>query len=304
MCHEGFCEGHRSPTGHDCRPIPTDEGGGHVAMTDETVSRDGLDHRTGDPRVLYPDDVGSRGIDEDDSGDSSDSEDDAAYTPMDFDPTAGITRLIRFGVVLTLILVLGLASVGVLWMSPGVGATDGVATTDPLASVGGVVDRVGAVTDSLSGGGLLGGGASSGDEVDSARVERLVHEYANRERREAGVAPVEYDAALAEIAAYHSRDMGQEGYVSHTGPNGENVTDRFQRFDYACETNGEVIQWLDYGELERTDEEAIARVIVENWMDSDLHRSFVLDGSWERGGVGVYLAESGRLYVTQNTCSS
>jgi uncharacterized protein YkwD len=305
-CHEEFCEVHRSPTDHDCRSVSTDGSGGYAASTGETPSRDGLGSHTGDPRVLYPEDVASSstgGDDSGDPGDPADSGDDAAYAPMDFDPTVGITRAIRFGAVLALVLAVGLASAGFLWMNPGVGATDGVAPTDQSSGVGEVLGRFDGAVDSLLGGALPGAGASGGDEIDSARVERLVHEYANRERREAGVDPVEYDAALAEIAAYHSRDMGQQGYVGHTSPDGESITDRFQRFGYACETNGEVIQWLDYDELERTGEAAIAQVIVENWMDSDLHRSFVLDGSWERQGVGVYLADSGRLYVTQNTCS-
>jgi len=90
--------------------------------------------------------------------------------------------------------------------------------------------------------------------------------------------------------------------VAHTSPDGETITDRYREFGYACGANGEVIQWLDYGEFERADADALARAIVENWMTSERHRSFVLNGSWERQGVGVYLAGSGRLHVTQNTC--
>jgi uncharacterized protein YkwD len=113
------------------------------------------------------------------------------------------------------------------------------------------------------------------------------------------VAPVEYDADLASIAEYHSCDMAERGYVNHTSPSGESIADRYREFGYACDTNGEVIQWLDYNELYRSGKDALARTIDENWRDSELRRSFVMNGS--RGRQGVYVSDSGRVYVTQNT---
>ncbi|MEF8843698.1 MAG: hypothetical protein V5A62_19080 [Haloarculaceae archaeon] len=50
--------------------------------------------------------------------------------------------------------------------------------------------------------------------------------------------------------------------------------------------------------------EALARAIVGNWIDSELHRPFALNDSWTRQGVGVHLADSGRVYVAQNTCTA
>jgi len=46
--------------------------------------------------------------------------------------------------------------------------------------------------------------------------------------------------------------------VAHTSPDGETITDRYREFGYACGANGEVIQWLDCGEFERADADALA----------------------------------------------
>jgi hypothetical protein len=52
--------------------------------------------------------------------------------------------------------------------------------------------------------------------------------------------------------------MDRGGYVAHTSPDGETITDRYREFGYACGANGEVIQWLDCGEFERADADALA----------------------------------------------
>ena len=278
-CHESFCEVHREPTDHDCREDSTGDG-------PATSDADPVGPADGDPTVLYPDEVRTGARDEDESTD----DDGPVPAPMDFDPTAGITRLLRTAGVVVVVLVVGLASAGVLWMGPGPTALDD-AVADGLP--GGVDTTTGTSAD-----------GAVADGLNTTRAERLIHEYTNRERREAGASTVEYDAELAEISEYHSRDMGQRSYVAHTNPDGETIADRYREFGYACDTNGEVIQWVDYAEVSGTgsDEEALARTVVENWMSSELHRSFVLNGSWSREGVGVYLTDSGRVYVTQNTC--
>jgi len=266
-CHQAFCEVHRSPRDHDCPASPDDD----------PNPASGPDHDSTDPTVLYPDDVGSLDRDPDD-GTADESGDEEPLAGMDFDPTLGITRLLRTAGVVAAVLVVGLSVGGFLWLGPGTGL---------LGS-----DGVGAAQ-----------GASAGaDDLNVTRAEHLIHEYTNRERRDADVPAVEYDADLASIAEYHSRDMAERDYVGHTNPDGESIADRYREFGYDCETNGEVIQWLEYDEVEGRGAEAVARTVVENWMNSELHRSFVLNGSWGRQGVGVYVADSGRVYVTQNTC--
>ena len=265
-CHQEFCESHRSPKDHDCQ-----------GSSDDPDAAGAPDHGTADPRVLYPDDVGSLDRDPDD-GTADESGDEEPLTGMDLDPTLGISRLLRTAGIVAAVLVVGLSVGGFLWLGPGTGLLDGNGT-----------------------GAAQGASARAGD-LNATRVEHLVHEYTNRERRDADVPAVEYDADLAAIAEYHSRDMAERDYVGHTNPDGESIADRYREFGYGCETNGEVIQWLEYDEVEGRGAEAVARTVVENWMISELHRSFVLNESWGRQGVGVHVADSGRVYVTQNTC--
>lgn len=266
-CHEAFCRSHRGPTDHGCSAVRSGDG-------------DGAARPTGDPTVLYSDHDGTSTDDEDDDPPGSDEDGDGdGLAPMDFDPTLGIDRLLRTAVVVVVVLIVGFGAGGFLWLGPG---GDPVPGTDGAASPTGGAD---------------------GEALNTTRVERLVHEGINRERRDAGVAPLEYDVELASISESHSRDMGERGYVGHTSPDGETTADRYREFGYACEATGEVLQWLDYGGIDGNGEAALARAVVRNWMGSDRHRSFVLNGSWSRQGVGVYLAGSGRVYVTQNTCA-
>jgi uncharacterized protein YkwD len=160
--------------------------------------------------------------------------------------------------------------------------------------------------------------------VDFKRIhlERRVAEIVNDRREDRGLSPLNYDAKLARVARYHSEDMAENGYFSHTSPNGETVSDRYAKFDYDCEveisstqvaTGGENIfqTWYKtriqdgYGDGYYTGFDELARAIVHGWMQSDRHRGTILDSKWKRQGIGVGLVEIGgdvQVLVTQNFC--
>lgn len=295
-CHERFCESHRAPGAHDCPAIRTDDAGGTdeeptgasgdapdagatEAESTEAESTDDVSTAEASadagsvtaatpPTRLYTGSVEVPSGPDGDGGD--DPEDDGRVGGMYFDPIDGVGRELRIAGVFAAVLIVSLVAAGVLWGGSG---------------------------------GVFGGAPAPG-QLNDTQVERLVHEHTNRERREAGVAPLAYDEELAAISQYHSRDMGANDYTSHTSPAGETTTDRYRQFGYACGTIGEVLQWIDYDRVDWSGdpESSLARTVVANWMSSDRHRSFVLNGSWSQQGVGVHVTDSGQVYVTQNTC--
>jgi uncharacterized protein YkwD len=113
--------------------------------------------------------------------------------------------------------------------------------------------------------------------------------------------------------------MATRGYFSHTSPEGETFADRYEAFGYDCRaptdgggylTGGENIAqtWYDTpvrtdgGTVEYTTEEELARGIVTQWMNSPGHRDNILTAAWQNEGIGVYVTDDGKVYVTQNFC--
>ena len=145
----------------------------------------------------------------------------------------------------------------------------------------------------------------------SADVEDFVHLKVNEERAEHGLEDLEWDGTVASVSRAHSVDMYEREYFSHDTPDGEGPFDRFQDVSNYCRGYGENIAmtWADRqvqpedGDPERyrTPEE-LADGLVEQWMNSPPHREAILEESWDRGGVGIYLSEDGAVYATHNFC--
>ncbi|NHN59579.1 CAP domain-containing protein [Halorussus sp. JP-T4] len=156
-------------------------------------------------------------------------------------------------------------------------------------------------------------------ELDRNRVERLVHEYINERRTDHGLGTLDFDTDLREIARYHSRDMAENDYFSHTSPSGESRSDRYETFGYDCRayitdtryyTGGENIAYTYYDTDVRTDDgtihhdnaDELAAGIVSQWMNSEGHRENILTAGWNKEGIGLYITSEGKVYATQNFC--
>lgn len=145
--------------------------------------------------------------------------------------------------------------------------------------------------------------------TERARLELAVHERVNEVRRERGLEPLAFDTDLRAVARYHSEDMAEQGYFSHTGRNGSSFEDRYERFDYRCRVPTDGFSYKTGGEnlftmqspVELAPEDVADRA-VQGWLDSPGHRRNLLDPDWRREGIGVARADDGRLYVTQNFC--
>jgi uncharacterized protein YkwD len=139
-------------------------------------------------------------------------------------------------------------------------------------------------------------GAQSTADYET-QVEHAIHNRVNEIRSDRGLSPLAYNGDLADVAAYHSDDMAEREYLSHTSPDGETMTDRYERFGMSCQGWGENVLFNYAADSTPT---AAARQSVEQWMDSPGHRGNILSDDWTAQGLGVAVAADGRLYATQN----
>lgn len=149
--------------------------------------------------------------------------------------------------------------------------------------------------------------------VESDAVERAVHREVNRVRSDHGLQALQWDSDLHDAAEYHSQDMAEREYFSHTSPEGEDFSDRYRRFGVECRvdtgggtylTGAENIVFVPASE-HGYNETRIAEAIVASWMGSAGHRRNILQPAWRSEGIGVAVAEvdgGTRVYATQNFC--
>ena len=133
-----------------------------------------------------------------------------------------------------------------------------------------------------------------------------IHNATNDARAAAGLPPLARDARLDGIARGHAADMAGRGYFSHDTPGGLGPTDRAAAAGYVCEKWDGAAVWTGVGENIYMSGHAaytgpVAAGAVDSWMDSPGHRQNILDGRYDRLGVGVAIG-GGDFYAVQNFC--
>lgn len=159
-------------------------------------------------------------------------------------------------------------------------------------------------------------------DIDTSQLEVRTHQLINAERVKHGLSPLDHIEKIRLIARSHSEDMAARGYVSHDSPDGHSPTDRGNKAGYDCRKDygsyytyglAETIHqdWLydSYRTLngrivsyEWFTLEGLAQTAVRGWMNSKGHRENILDSSYDRAGLGVAVADDGKVYFTQNFC--
>jgi uncharacterized protein YkwD len=152
--------------------------------------------------------------------------------------------------------------------------------------------------------------------------ETEVHKLVNAERKKAGLAELQYDVALAEIAVKHSIDMSPAGrhfydnenrvnqkYLNypypyhHTNPDGWGVVDRYRQAEYSgYAAYGENILYYSNSNLAKMSKQEIAQKIMywtKGWWYSLPHKANILSTKYNREGLGIY-AYGDTLWATQN----
>lgn len=158
--------------------------------------------------------------------------------------------------------------------------------------------------------------------IDVFLLESLVHDLINAQRSEQGIHPLDHIEKIRLIARSHSEDMAIRNFFSHDNPEGLDPSERGRRAGYDCRKDygsyytyglAENIHqgWL-YGTYQTRGRnrvnfnwfslEELAHNAVDGWMDSPGHRQNILDSSYDRAGIGVAIADDGKVFFTQNFC--
>ena len=148
-------------------------------------------------------------------------------------------------------------------------------------------------------------------------MENWITLFTNEEREKAGLKPFIHDPSISEIARAHSENMVKFGY-GHT-VQGSGPTDRALAAGYDCRAyrddgsysyglseniarHPRVTLWSGTGSIGgkvtwrpvtfHIDSQAMARALVDGWMESPGHRANILESHARRIGVGIAIVES------------
>ncbi|NMG10311.1 CAP domain-containing protein [Brasilonema sp. UFV-L1] len=113
-------------------------------------------------------------------------------------------------------------------------------------------------------------------ESKDTTFEQQVFELTNQERIKAGLEPLQTNAELNYAADTYAQQMSEDGFFSHTAPDGSQPWDRAKEIGYEAQTMGENI-----AAGQQTPEQ-----VVQDWMNSPGHRANILKSDYKEIGVG------------------
>ncbi|MDE2686001.1 MAG: CAP domain-containing protein [Chloroflexota bacterium] len=158
-------------------------------------------------------------------------------------------------------------------------------------------------------------------DIDIRQLEDRTHRLINAERAKSGLSALEHIEQIRLIARSHSEDMANRNYFSHDTLEGLDSTDRGMNAGYDCRKDygsyysfglaenihqswlsSSTTYWNGIAFHDWNTQGELATNAVEGWMNSKGHRENILDSSYDKSGVGVAIAEDGKVYFTQNFC--
>lgn len=123
----------------------------------------------------------------------------------------------------------------------------------------------------------------------AGNYEAQVADLVNKERAAAGLAPLKYNAALANVANAKAADLRDENYFSHTSPTYGSPFDMMKSFGIRYTAAGENIA---KGYMNPTS-------VMNGWMNSPGHKANILNSSFTEIGVGYVSGANGSGYWVQ-----
>ena len=157
-----------------------------------------------------------------------------------------------------------------------------------------------------------------------AQIEYYILYFTNQNRLDHGLPELERISDIDDIARDHSEDMALREYFEHESPEGYGPGDRGNFAGYPCRKD--YVSYYTVGLAENiameytytsysyfdidkpisyrwhSDEKSLAFSTVDGWMNSPGHRENILDSSYDKIGIGVYLTDDEAVYSTQNFC--
>jgi uncharacterized protein YkwD len=148
------------------------------------------------------------------------------------------------------------------------------------------------LTDSdLEGGSEGEGEGEGGASQEILQLELDAHDDVNAERTSRGLGALIMREDLRLVARAHSEDMVARDFFTHENPDGESPYDRMGAAGITYRSAAENIAWNSYpNTVERA---------VDGWMNSEGHRTNILNGNYSHGGMGVASDGNGGYYFTQ-----
>jgi len=121
-------------------------------------------------------------------------------------------------------------------------------------------------------------------DMTSFRAELL--NAVNVDRIANGCSPLSIDSALNTVAQFHAQDMRDLGYFSHTNLDGWTPWRRMSYYGVSYSAAGENIAVGQDTPVE----------VEDAWMNSTGHRANILNGSFNRIGIGIVPTQTGDKY--------
>jgi len=140
---------------------------------------------------------------------------------------------------------------------------------------------------------------------DTEAAEQAIIDGINDARREATVAELTPSDRLHQPAREHSQDMAERDFYRHVNPDGEDATDRAGCFAGENLHRGEIGAMENAGSDETwrtTSPDGLAAFVVEGWELSEEHYRNMIDGQFERVGVGVVVTDADQFFATAKFC--
>lgn len=110
----------------------------------------------------------------------------------------------------------------------------------------------------------------------------------NNDRKEKGLAPLQFNPHLAKLAENYAKDMIKRDFFSHVNPEGQSPFERMKEqkivFNYAGEN-------LAFNESVYAAQQA--------FMHSPEHKANILNINYTQVGIGIVEASRGRVFVVQ-----
>jgi len=119
-------------------------------------------------------------------------------------------------------------------------------------------------------------------------MERRMFELLNADRAKNGLAPLGWDAGLADVARGHSLDMATHGFFAHESPTTGSAADRIFKAGLPASATAEnLAQDFDVVAAE------------QHLMESPHHRANILSDAYDRVGIGI-VQNAGAIWFTQD----